>query len=101
MMMDNNIRITLPEVAQTAAQIRNCNSALDNILSYVSKLMNELNSIWLSDGEEMLLSRFRKFSGRFIDESEVIESYARFLDSTVTDYDSLESMIVANASNFA
>ena len=98
--MENNIRITLPEVAQTAAQIRNYNSALDNILSYVSKIMNELNSIWLSDGEEMLLSRFRRFSNKFIDESEVIESYARFLDSTVTDYDSLESTIVANASNF-
>ena len=48
----------------------------------------------------MLLSRFHRFSGKFIDESEVIESYARFLDSTVNDYDSLESTIVANASNF-
>ncbi|MBR4470858.1 MAG: pore-forming ESAT-6 family protein [Erysipelotrichaceae bacterium] len=99
--MENNIRITLPEVAQTATEIRNYNSSLDSILAHVSKIMNELNSIWLSDGEEMLLSRFRKFSNKFIDESEVIESYARFLDSTVTDYDSLESTIVANASNFA
>ena len=99
--MDNNIRITLPEVADTAAQIRKCNADLDTILSCVSKIMNELDSIWLSDGEQMLLSRFRRFSGKFIDESEVIESYARFLDNTVTDYDSLESTITANASNFS
>ena len=98
--MENNIRITLPEVAQTAAQIRNYNAALDTVLFHVSKIMNELDAVWLSDGEEMLLSRFRKFSNKFIDESEVIESYARFLDSAVTDYDSLESTIVANASNF-
>jgi len=98
--MEENIRITLPEVADTAAQIRNYNNSLDNILSHVSKIMNELNSIWLSDGEEMLLSRFQRFANKFIDESEVIESYAKFLDSTVTDYDSLESTIVANASNF-
>ncbi|MBR5341692.1 MAG: pore-forming ESAT-6 family protein [Erysipelotrichaceae bacterium] len=98
--MEDNIRITLPEVADTAAQIRNYNNTLDNILSYVSKIMNDLNSIWLSDGEEMLLSRFQRFANKFIDESEVIESYAKFLDSTVTDYDSLESTIVANASNF-
>jgi uncharacterized protein YukE len=96
----NEIKITLPEVAETASQIRNYNASLDNILSYVSKLMNDLNSIWMSDGEEMLLSRFQKFANRFIDESEVIESYAKFLDSTVSDYDSLESTIVANASNF-
>ncbi|MBQ6334785.1 MAG: pore-forming ESAT-6 family protein [Erysipelotrichaceae bacterium] len=99
--MENNIRITLPELAESAAEIRNCNSQLDAILSYVSKIMNELDGIWLSDGEQMLLSRFQRFSGKFIDESEVIESYARFLDNTVTDYDSLESTIVANASNFA
>lgn len=98
--MDNNINITLQEVAETAAQIRSLNAALDDILAYVSGIMRELNSIWLSDGEAMLLSRFEKFAGKFIDESEVIESYARFLDSAVADYDSLESTIVANASNF-
>ncbi|MBR0419420.1 MAG: pore-forming ESAT-6 family protein [Erysipelotrichaceae bacterium] len=96
----DNIRITLPEVSETASQIRNYNSTLDEILNFVSKTMNELNSIWESDGEEMLLSRFQRFATRFIDESEVIESYARFLDSTVSDYDSLESTIVANASSF-
>ena len=96
----DNIRITLPEVSETASQIRNYNSTMDEILNFVSKTMNELNSIWESDGEEMLLSRFQRFATRFIDESEVIESYARFLDSTVSDYDSLESTIVANASNF-
>ncbi|MBR3266158.1 MAG: pore-forming ESAT-6 family protein [Erysipelotrichaceae bacterium] len=96
----DNIRITLPEVSETASQIRNYNSNLDEILSFVSKTMNELNSIWESDGQEMLLSRFQRFATRFIDESEVIESYARFLDSTVSDYDSLESTIVANASSF-
>ncbi len=96
----DNIRITLPEVSETASQIRNYNSNLDEILSFVSKTMNELNSIWESDCQEMLLSRFQRFATRFIDESEVIESYARFLDSTVSDYDSLESTIVANASSF-
>lgn len=98
--MQNNIQITLLEVSETASAIRNYNSALDDILNYVNRIMHELNSIWLSDGEEMLLSRFQRFSAKFIDESEVIESYARFLDSTVNDYDSLESTIVANASNF-
>ena len=96
----DEIKITLPEVSETAAQIRNYNSTLDDILAYVSKNMNELNSIWLSDGQETLLSRFQSFANRFIDESEVIESYAKFLDDTVSAYDSLESKIVATASNF-
>ncbi len=98
--MNNEINITLSELSECASAIRNYNASLDDILSSVSKAMHEINSIWKSDGEEALLSRFDRFATRFIDESEVIESYAKFLDSTVSDYDSLESTIVANASNF-
>ena len=94
------IRITLPELSDAASQIRNYNATLDDILTFVNKTMNELNSVWQSDGQDTLLSRFHKFSTKFIEESEVIESYAKFLDDTVNNYDSLESTIVANASNF-
>ena len=96
----DEIKISLPEVSETASQIRNYNSSLDDILALVAKTMNELHGVWESDGQEVLLSRFQKFANRFTDESQVIESYARFLDDTVANYDSLESTIVANASNF-
>ena len=96
----DQLKISLPEVSQAAGQIRTYNSNLDQTLSYVNKIMNELNSIWLSDGEETLLARFQKFAQKFTNESEIIENYARFLDDTVSSYDSLESTIVANASNF-
>ena len=99
-MEENSIRIALSEVSAIASEIRKCNSQLDETLSYVSRIMNELNNIWLSDGQQTLIERFRHFSSRFTDESEIIESYARFLDDTVSTYDSLESTIVANASNF-
>ena len=96
----DQINITLQEVSNTAEQIRAYNVRLDDILSSVNRMMNDLNAIWRSEGEETLLSAFQKFATRFIDESEVISSYADFLDNTVSDYDSLESTIVANASNF-
>ena len=96
----DQINISLSEVSSIAAQIRSCNAGLDDILSNVNRMMNELNGIWQSDGQERLLGAFRKFSTRFIEESEVLESYAAFLDATVSDYDSLESTIVANAANF-
>ena len=96
----DEIRITLAELSDTAAQMRNYNAALDDILSFVKKTMNDLQAVWESDGEYTLLNAFNKFSGKFIEESEVIESYARFLDDTVNNYDSLESTIVSNATNF-
>ena len=98
--MQDQIMISLSEVSNTAESIRKHNSELDGTLNYVSKIMNELNSVWQSDGEETLLTRFKHFSKKFLSEYEVIETYARFLDDTVSSYDSLESTIVANASNF-
>jgi len=96
----DQLKISLPEVSASASQIRQYNANLDETLSYVNKIMNELNSVWLSDTEETLLSRFQNFAQKFINESEIIENYARFLDDTVSSYDSLESAMNANAGNF-
>lgn len=94
------IKITAPEVLETASLIRTYNSNLDDTLAYVSRTMNEINNVWDSESERTLLARFQKFAGRFINESEVIENYAKFLDETVSKYESLENVFVANASNF-
>lgn len=94
------LKISLTEVSNAASQIRSCNSRLDETLAHVSKTMNELNSVWLSTTEETLLARFQRFATKFVTESEIIENYARFLDETVSSYDTLESTMTANASNF-
>ena len=96
----DQIKITMSEVAAITSQIRQYNNNLSDTLSYVSKTMNELNSAWLSEGAETILDRFNRFATRFVDESETIETYAKFLDYAVSSYDSLESTITANASNF-
>ena len=96
----DNILITLPEVSATASRLRQINAELDETLASVSRLMNDLSSVWISEGAEMLRGRFQQFSKRFAEESETITSYADYLDFAVTTYDSLESTITANASYF-
>lgn len=96
----NDIRITLPEVSNSAANIRNINSNMDEVLTNVSRMMSELSGFWKGTAGETIVQRFNKFANRFIDESETIEEYAKFLDYTVSSYDSLESTITSNASNF-
>lgn len=95
-----DIRITLPEVSNAAANLRNINANLDEVLSNVSKMMLDLNVVWKGTAGETIVTRFQKFANRFIDESETIEEYAKFLDYTVSSYDSLESTITSNATNF-
>jgi uncharacterized protein YukE len=94
-----NIRISLNEVADTASRIRSLNQAMYDALSDMKREMNALNGTWISDGSEEIRNRFNLFSNRFDHHREVIESYARFLDLTVSSYDSLESTITGNASS--
>lgn len=96
----DNIRITLPEVSASAANIRSINASMDDILNSVSKYMNDLQAVWKGTAGEEIVSRFKRFSSRFINESETIEEYAKYLDYTVSSYDSLESSLTTNASNF-
>ena len=98
--MDNNIKITMPEVSNSASQMRSLNAQLDDTLKSITNLMNELSSVWDSQGAETIIARFKKFANRFVIENEAIEDYCKFLDLTVQSYDSLESTITANASSF-
>ena len=92
----DNIRITLPEVSAAANNIRSINASMDDILNDISKMMNDLTGT----AGEAIVERFKRFSTRFIDESQTIEEYAKYLDYTVSSYDSLESTLSSNASNF-
>lgn len=96
----DNIKITLPEVSSSASSIRSINASLDETLNSVNKMMNDLSNVWRGTAGETIVSRFQKFAQKFIDESETIEEYAKFLDYTVSSYDSLESTLTSNASNF-
>lgn len=94
------IKISLSEVTATAAKIRSLSLELDEVLSRTSRLMNELSSVWISPGANSIVERFNVFARKFLEESEAIEAYARFLDYTVTTYDSMEAVIEANAAGF-
>lgn len=98
--MSDQIRITMPEVSASAAQIRALNTALDDVLNSITSIMNEVNSVWDSSGSREISARYKSFANRYVKESETIESYCKFLDYTVASYDSLENTITQNAAGF-
>ena len=98
--MQDQIKITMPEVSASASQIRALNLALDETLNSITNIMNEINGVWDSSGSREICARFKNFAARFVKESETIESYCKFLEYTVASYDSLESTITSNAQNF-
>ena len=81
----SNIQISLAEVSDTAAKLRSTNQMMYDDLTAMQKEITSLNGTWVSDGGE---EKYRV----------LIDAYAKFLDTTVSSYDSLETTITGNAS---
>lgn len=93
----NNLRISLAEVSECASSIRTLNAQMYDLLVRMKADMNETGGTWISEGGERIRARFNQFASRFENQKEIIDSYARFLDLTVSSYDSLETAISSNA----
>ena len=83
-------KISLAEISDSANKIRTLNSELDDTLKSITNSMNELSSIWDSQGAETLVARFKRIANRFVVEDEVIEDYCKFLDLIVQTYDAIK-----------
>lgn len=94
------IQISLGEVSKTAGTIRTLNSSLATRLEEIKAQMNNLESTWQSDASTTIRSRFNSLAPRFEEYQNVVESYAKFLDNTVTGYDVTENAINNNAGAF-
>lgn len=96
----DNIKISMDEVTNIANNIRTLNLNMYEVLQKAKKEINDLSSVWLSEGSDTIRLKFTNFSLKFEEEKEIIESYAKFLDFTVNSYSSIETTIHSNASSF-
>ena len=62
--------------------------------------MNQLSAYWQSPASEKLRSRFHAMMPVFDSYKTIVESYAKFLDQTVTTYQAMESSLNASAESF-
>lgn len=97
----DNLLITLTDVSNTASHIRQQNQLCFNCLQEISQSMNQLSADWQSPAAETLRARFHAMLPVFDHYKEIVESYAKFLDQTVTTYQSIETQLNTNADAFS
>lgn len=94
----DHLNISLAEVRDAAERIRTFNTQMYEELTEMKKFLNDTGASWISEAGEAIRSRFNLFAQRFETQKETIDSYARFLDTTASSYDSLETALENNAS---
>lgn len=94
------ISISTGEVSKTSSSIRTINNNLGTRLQDIKKQMNDLEQAWKSDAGSSIRSKFNALAPKFENYRDIVDSYAKFLDATVTNYETVEAAINNNANAF-
>ena len=100
MAMIDGIQVSTQVLVDTATEVRSINNTLDAKLADCNKSMNDLEATWKSDAASDIRANMNALKPRFEEYKSVIESYCKFLDTTAQSYESTESTIQSNASQF-
>lgn len=94
------ISISLEEVSSTASSIAARNTQLTDKLGEISQRMAGLSSTWQSESAEVIRAKMEGMKPVFENYREIIDSYVKFLNETVSSYTAVETQIKNNASSF-
>lgn len=95
-----DIKITFSEVRNKASQIRKCNDNLNQQLEDIKSSITALEAEWTSDASDTIRQKIAGMQPKFDNYYSIIESYAAFLETTVSNYEQAESVINTNAGAF-
>lgn len=96
----DGIQVSTQVLIDTSAKVRGINQNLDTKLADINKSMNDLQATWKSEAAEDIRANMNALKPRFQEYKDVVESYCKFLDTTAQSYESTESAIKSNASQF-
>lgn len=94
-----DIKITFSELREKTSQLRRHNETLTTLLADIKSAINALESQWTSDTSDTIRTKITGMQPKFDSYKEVIESYAKFLDNTVAQYEQTETTLNSNASS--
>lgn len=95
-----DIKITFSDVRTKATEIAKCNENLDNCLEQIKNEIKSLEAEWTSDSSDTIRGKITGMQPKFDNYRNIIDSYVKFLNTTVAQYEQTESAINTNASAF-
>ena len=98
--MADSIQVSTQVLVDTAEKVRSINNTLDQRLNDINKRMNDLEATWKSDAATDIRAAMNALRPRFEEYKTVVESYAKFLVNTAQSYETTESAVQSNASQF-
>ena len=98
--MPEGLMISFEDVSAAAGTIAGTNEQLTDRLNQISIVMANLSATWQSEAAETIRGKMESMKPKFENYREIIDSYVKFLNKTVSTYTEAETAINAAASAF-
>lgn len=92
------VKVSPEKLKEAAKSVRSINLNLDSKLSSISKSVKDSEAEFQSDSGNELRAQMAALKPKFEQYKSVVESYAKFLETTIEVYELQESTLTSNAS---
>ena len=94
------IQITPDILMSKASEVRNLKSTHDDTMNRLKNLVHDLNSVWKGEAQDAFLASFDGMQSKFTDFSEMLEGYAKLMDSAARELQTTDQQLKGQMQSF-
>lgn len=95
------IQITPDILMSKASEVRNLKSTHDDTMNRLKSLVHDLNSVWKGEAQDAFLASFDGMQSKFTEFSEMLEGYAKLMDTAARELQTTDQQLKGQMQSFA
>lgn len=89
------IQVTPDELRNKSTSLRLSRSKHDDAMREIDGIINALDSVWKGPAQSAFVEKYRGMKGKFGEFSDMIENYARLMDTAAAEMEEVDASILA------
>lgn len=94
------IQVTPDLLRGKATELRGYKAEHDEAMNKMRSLMTNLNEVWKGDAQDALLAKYESMQGTFTQFSEMLEDYAKLMDTSAAKMGELDASLASQMNSF-
>ncbi len=94
------IQVTPETLRSKASDVRSYKSQHDEVMAKVKNLVYALNEVWKGEAQDAFLTKFESMQPTFTNFSEMLEGYAKLMDTAANELETTDQVLKSTMNNF-
>ena len=94
------IQVTPETLRSKAGSVRSYRTQHDETMAKLKNLIYGLNEIWKGDAQNAFISKYESMQSKFTNFSELLEGYAKLMDTAANELESTDQSLKNTMNNF-